>query len=164
MPFSFTGIKASAKHGYRPLMVATKWQSLGRFPESYGDYSIEGYAGQVGIERKSMEDVQSTILGWKSKYEKDKGLPGRRERFKRELQNLANMKRGLVVVECSVNDCLRFMPSWGKRTSAQNASYFFKALASWTSEFGPIFQFLDNRRMAEMFTFRTLQKFWEKNQ
>ena len=56
-----------------------RWQSLGRYPHSLGDYSIDGFEGRVHVERKSLQDVQATVLGWDSEYQRREDLPGRRE-------------------------------------------------------------------------------------
>jgi DNA excision repair protein ERCC-4 len=58
-----------------------------------GDYSLEGHEDRVAIERKSLDDyVGSVIAG--------------RERFGRELDKLAGLEFGCVVVEGSLDDVL----------------------------------------------------------
>ena len=58
-----------------------------------GDYSLEGHEAQVAIERKSLDDFVSTVIG-------------QRERFGRELRVLRGYELGCVVVEGSLEDIL----------------------------------------------------------
>lgn len=79
-PFSFSGLRSDANEGYTQLRVLTSIECLGRHPDSLGDYSLAGGIGRCHIERKSMGDCQSTILGFND---------GHRDRFEQELRNLA---------------------------------------------------------------------------
>lgn len=162
-PYTFDGLKADADKHYRPLIVETRFCSLGRHPNGLGDYSIEGFLGRCHVERKSMEDCQGTVLGFASGYERDKDLPGRRERFKQELANLAAIEAGIVIVEATFPDCMKYMPSWGKKSSQQNAKEFFRAVVSWQQRYRTNWVFCDNRRMAEVATFRFLEFFWKRH-
>jgi ERCC4-type nuclease len=58
------------------------------------DYSLAGWEGQVGIERKSMRDLINT-LG-----------PDNRDRFKRELGRLAGYRYAEIMVEGCMHDVL----------------------------------------------------------
>jgi hypothetical protein len=163
-PFTFTGITADANKDERPLKINTRFCSLGRHPDSLGDYSIEGMLGRVHVERKSIEDCQGTVLGWESKHEREKGAAGRRERFKQELQNLAGIEAGLVVVEGTLPECMRTMPSWGKKDENLNAKIFFRSVQAFMQDYKVPWQFCSSRRMAEVACFRWLERFWKKEQ
>ena len=82
LPWRFCGLHADAKQKYRPLLVQTKRQYLG---ESCGDYTIEGHADKISIERKSPADLYGTILAG-------------RDRFERELRNLNDNREYAAVI------------------------------------------------------------------
>lgn len=169
MPFPFRGILADGfstdilgNEIRRPWIVQTDGPrpglSLGRHPDSKGDYSIDGYVGRIGIERKSMADLQSTILGWTRTNEEC----GRRERFECELENLSQMEVGVVVVEANFNDVVLQAPEWGKRTKAQNAKTLGRSILSYMADYKCRWAFCGGRREAEVVTFRLLERFWRK--
>lgn len=178
-PWTFQGLKADADRGHAPLSVPISWRSLGRFPNSRGDYSIAGLMGKVGIERKSMEDCISTVLGWQTGYESQREIEGRRDKFKCELANLAAMEAGVVIVEASFKQCRHSVPGCdgenyfnpltgeinptrGKKTCAENAKIFFRSVVSWQQRFkGCNWFFCDDRRDAEKVAFRYLEKYVE---
>ena len=162
-PFAFTGIKldlcqmnASQKRAFEAgqwdgcFDAETKFKALGA---SNGDYSLEGFEGRCHVERKSLEDCHGTVLGWGE----------RRERFKRELQNLAAMEAGAVVVECSFGELLAQAPEHGKKTAAENRKILFRQIISWQQRYRVPWIFCDSRRMAELVTYRWLQKFFESH-
>lgn len=159
-PFLFQNLRSDAADGNRPLIVPTKFQSLGRFPESLGDYSLDSPLGGVGrchVERKSMADAHSTILGWAKKGEDG----GRRERFERELELLAEMEAGFIVVECSFTQLLANAPQYGVRTAAQNARTLNNSIMSWLRKYRVQWLFADDRRIAERNTFRWLKQWYD---
>jgi len=162
-PYTFQGLRGRYKDKYQPLHVETKWQCLGRVPDSLGDYSIEGMVGRVHVERKSLEDVQSTVLGWTTKYERDEGLPGRRDKFKKELENLEKIEAPLVVIEATLEECLETMPQWGKKTSKLNAEGFNQSILAFLQDYKVNLLFAGSRRLAEVCTFRFLERFWNKH-
>ena len=153
-PWTFTGLRSDADRDNRPLDVPTRWQCLGRFPQSNGDYSLDGFVGRVGIERKSMEDAHGTILGW----------DGRRERFEQELRNLQAMEASAVIVECSFSDLLNHAPDRGKKTKAQNAKSLHRSVLAFTQDYRVPWLFCDGRRMAEFTAFSFLERFWRKRE
>ena len=165
-PFEFQNI-----HGFkgRPnaaeqLIVSTRWQSLGRHPHSLGDYAIEGMEGRCHIERKSVEDAQATILGWESHKERNEALPGRRDRFEKELENLEKIEAALIVVEGSLGTCLATMPEWGNKDSALNAKIFYRSVLAYMQDCKVNWLFADSRRLAEIATYRFLERFWKRHQ
>ena len=131
------------------LSVPTKYQALG---VGKGDYSLKGWKGHCNIERKSMDDAHGTILGWGD----------RRERFERELENLSVMECAAVVVECSLGQLLAEAPSHGKKTANENRKILHRQVLSWQQTYRIPWHFCDNRGLAEVTTFRILQRFWKK--
>ena len=163
-PFSFAEIRARSfidkdQRLYVPC-VERRYLGVGM-----GDYSLAGYEGRIGIERKSLADFQGTLLGWERKTEAGEWTVStdRRARFKRELKTLAAMQAKAVVVEASLGDCLEQAPAWGVRDSAVNAKYLFSTYLAWVEEFpGVPWIFMPDRRMAEIACFRILEKFWAR--
>lgn len=159
-PFSFQNLRADAVDGGRPLIVPVRHQSLGRHPDSLGDYSLDsplGGQGRCHIERKSMADAHSTFLGWARKGEDT----GRRERFERELELLSEMEAGLVLVECSFTQLIAAAPQYGVRTAAQNAKALHRSVLSWMRRYRVQWIFTDDRRVAERTAFHWLRQWYE---
>lgn len=162
-PFSFQGIKADGTflddfgdRVHADLVVPTEWRSLGRYPNSLGDYSVDGFAGQCHVERKSVADCCSTILGW------DKNGEGvtRREQFESELANLSAIDAGLVVVEGTLQSVLESPRANGKKSVQENAKIVHRTIVSWVQQFSVPWLFCDSRRFAEITTFRFLERYW----
>ena len=165
-PWTFTGIKADAAQQYRPIQVETVLRCLGRHPDSRGDYSIEGIdesmedeshrRGWCFVERKSLEDLQSTLLGF---------ADGHRARFESELSNLASVIRAggaaLVVVECDLCELLSTLPAGTYKPASVVAKSLHRSVVSCWREYGVPWAFCGNRRLAEITTFRFLESFWK---
>lgn len=166
-PFPFTNLVADANQKYRPLVVRTKMVNLGRHPHSLGDYSIEGFYGRCHIERKSVEDAQATVLGWgKNDSEGEVIDMGRRKRFEKELENLAKIDAGIVLVEGTYEDCLNTMRSHGAKSAQENAKIFNRSVQSYMQDAvykGCWWHFAGSRRTAERFAFQYLRRFWKKH-
>jgi hypothetical protein len=163
--FTFDGIRSRSfiDKEMRICLPRTERRFLG---VGCGDYSIDGFTGRVGIERKSMKDFQGTLLGWRHEAEANGGWSidvDRRARFKRELKTLAGFECKAVVVESSLGDCIDNAPEWGKRSAEENAKYLFSTYLAWVEEFpGVPWIFAADRRMAEVAAFRILEKFWAR--
>lgn len=154
-PFAFTGLRHDSDKDYEPIIQPTIRQSLGRHPNSLGDYSLVGGIGRCHIERKSMDDAHSTILGFND---------GHRERFESELGNLSKIESAAVVVECSLEDLLKNAPQYGVKTPQQNAKTLFRSILAWQNDYrGVPWIFADDRRLAEQATYWWLHRWWEKN-
>lgn len=152
---TFTGLRHDADKDYAPIHVSVIRQSLGRHPNSLGDYSLVGGIGRCHIERKSMDDAHSTFLGFND---------GHRERFESELDNLSKIESAAVVVECSLEDLLKHAPQYGKKTPQQNAKTLFRSILAWQNDYkGVQWIFADDRRLAEQATYWWLHRWWEKN-
>ena len=164
-PWDFSGLRARSfiDKDMREYLPRTERRFLGI---GMGDYSLEGYEGRVGIERKSMVDWQGTLLGWRHESEAGEWTVDidRRARFKRELGNLAAMECKAVIVEASFGECLTQSPSWGKRTAGENAKYLHATYIAWQSEFpGVPWIFCDDKEMAAITAFRMMEQFWARH-
>jgi hypothetical protein len=170
-PFTFSNLHADADRGGRLLIVAPGVNllraCLGRHPNSLGDYSIQGFIGRVHVERKSMDDAHGTILGWgRTRDGRVYRETDRRARFECELANLSNVECAAVVVECSLGELLAKAPEWdmGKKTARLNRKILARSIVAWQQDYPNVsWVFADDRRQAEGFTFRWLERFHRKH-
>ncbi len=168
-PFTFQNIHADADRHNRVLVVSPGINllrsCLGRHPHSLGDYSIEGYVGRVHVERKSMADAHGTILGFSGSGSAALTDATRRGRFEQELANLSNVECAAVVVECSFGELLERAPEFdqGKKTAKLNRKILARSVIAWQQDYAVPFIFCDDRRSAEVVTFRWLERFFEKH-
>lgn len=161
-PFTFQGIKADAAKQYRFIQVEVVTRCLGRYPNSLGDYSLEaidgtyhGAAAWCYVERKSLEDLQSTLLGF---------ADGHRARFESELSNMRFVIHSggaaLVVVECDLCELLNTTPPTTKSPQVVARGLHRSVVSLWR-EYGVPWAFCGSRRLAEITTFRFLESFWK---
>ena len=75
-------------YSFDPRLAATVRRAL-----PAGDYSVAGLENAVAVERKSLDDFVSTVIH-------------SRERFRKELRNLAAYRAACVVVEAGMLDVL----------------------------------------------------------
>jgi hypothetical protein len=148
-PFTFTGIRADANKQHRPLIIRTASKHLGN---SHGDYSIEGLEGWVHIERKAESDVQGTVLGWGD----------RRDRFVRTLEYLAELPSSAVIVECTLLQAITSIRDTPNKTAKENQKIFYRQVVAWMDDYRVPWVFCDDRRFAEVTTFRWLERQWRK--
>jgi hypothetical protein len=153
-PFTFQNLRADADRKYVRTVPDIEYRCLGRHPNSLGDYSLAGGLGRCHIERKSMEDCQSTILGFND---------GHRERFECELGNLSQVECAMVLVECSLSDLLKHSPQYGKKTAQQNAKTLFRSVLAYQQDYRVPWLFCDGRGLAEQSAYWLLHRWWEKN-
>lgn len=164
-PYTFEGFHADADRGNAEIIMQPGLniarRCLGRHPLSLGDYSIDGYEGRCHVERKSIEDAHGTFLGWSG----DASDFGRRQRFEQELANLSNCECSAVVVECSFGELLEQAPEYdnGKKTAELNRKILNRTIIAWQQDYAVKWLFCDGRRMAELVTFRFLERFYEKH-
>lgn len=136
-PYSFTGLTAPAAKQHQPLLVPSRTCYI-----ETGDYTIDGMESEVAIERKSLEDLYATI-------------GGHRERFERELQRLASMNFSAVVVESTLGDAINRPPEW----SSLNPKTVYHSILAWTIRYPVRWLFMEDRRLAEITTFRLLERY-----
>lgn len=133
-PFSFQGIT----DGGLPVVVRTFNQHL-----LTGDYSIDGQQHLIAIERKSKEDLYSTLTHG-------------RERFLREFERLAEMQFAAVVVEASFGSVTSDPPMF----SGARPKSIYRSIIALQIRYPRIqWIFCDDRRFAEITTFRVLERF-----
>lgn len=160
-PFTFNGLHCDSSRSYRAIRVRTEVRRLGDWTirdansqfnyRSMGDYSLAGFVGAIAIERKSMEDLHGTILGWDE----------RRPRFERELDTLNQMQFAAVVVECSLAAALEGVQQWGKKSIDDNRRALFASVQAWQQKYRQVqWSFCDTRRLAEETCFDHLRRFW----
>ena len=139
-PYRFTGIDSDAKDGNRRLIVPTQWAHL-----KTGDYTIAGLEDVVAVERKSITDLFST-------------LGQHRKRFEAEHSRLAAFRRAVVVIEATWLEILHWPPG-GSRL---NPKTVFRTALSWHVRYGVPWIVAEDRRFAEIYTFRFLEKCWKE--
>ena len=142
IPFSFMGMNVVKGQTRHPLLVKTVSMTL----ES-GDYSILQHSNKISIERKSLEDLYSTLTHG-------------RERFERELTRLQEMQFSVVIVEASLETIISRPPP--------NTRVVPKSIYSSIIAYQQRFQrthwvLCDSRRLAEKTAFRILERYWIDN-
>jgi hypothetical protein len=148
-PFRFEGMLGDSEDEGRPIIARTRVESLG---PTHGDYSIDGFDGECHIERKSKEDAIGTILGFGD----------RRERFERTLEFLSSIWTAAVIVECTIGECLKAVETRGKKTVEENRKILFRSVLAWQIDYTVPWIFCDSRRLAEIATFRIMNRCFHK--
>lgn len=139
LPYTFGGLRADADKHNRPLEITRVCKTL-----PAGDYSIEGFETRIAIERKSLADLFST-------------LGQRRDQFEAEHARLARYEFAAVVIEASWSRIL-FDPPGNSRLLPKT---ILRTGASWSQRYGVHWLAYENRRFAEIMTFRHLETFWK---
>lgn len=169
-PFEFANIRADADRKHRLWNVRREWRPLGRHPDSLGDYSLEGFTGisnlgwgGIHVERKSIEDCQSTILG----FARDGEGKSRRERFEQELANLQSIAdadgAALIIVEGTFQQVIQAVQARGTKPVAHLQKSLARSILAYQQDYRVAWHFAESRRNAEVFTFRFLERFWRKH-
>lgn len=151
-PYTFQGLRSDASQGNRPLIVPIERQALGRGEDSLGDYSLSSGLGRCHVERKSLDDFNSTLLGWS----------GRRDRLETELENLSRLESSLVIIEATFGSAINDVQARGARTKQQNAKSVHRSAIAFLQDYRVPFLFCDSRRLAEITVFRWLERFDRK--
>jgi hypothetical protein len=140
LPYRFQGLSTDAALKSRPLVVPVEWAHL-----KTGDYSIEGWKKHVTVERKTKNDLYTT-------------LGQGRARFEREHERMAAMGAGssIVVIEASWDEILNDPP----RRSRLHPKTVFRTFLSWSQKYCVPWYAMESRRFAEITTFRWLEKWW----
>lgn len=159
-PWSFKGLKCDAAKQYRPLHVYREWTCLGRHPHGMGDYSIKGFEHLIGIERKSVEDLRGTLLGWPKTEDGEEIRSGRRDRFKQELDNLSKLQCSCVIVEGTLEEVVLRCPSHGEKPPKTLAKILFRSILAMQQDYSVPWIFCDGRNWAETVAFRWMERFY----
>lgn len=144
-PYTFEGIgwdKADGGGEGRTLTVETVRGTL-----ASGDYSLLGYERRVAVERKSLADLYGT-------------LGQGRARFERELERLKDYDFAAVVVEASLLEIVTSPPPH----TEMSPKAVYRSIIAWSVRYPRIHWFpCDNRRLAEITTFRLLERFLKED-
>lgn len=137
-PYLFAEVPADAQFGGGIWQVRTERLTL-----PSGDYSLDGYADAVSVERKSKADLFGT-------------LGQGRDRFIRELERLNEMTFAAVVVECEWSEILNDPPPF----TGLEPKTIFRSVLAWQQRYPRIaWWFCPGREFAEVTTFRILERF-----
>jgi DNA excision repair protein ERCC-4 len=143
--FTFRNISADggkSKPGTK-LVVLTRTVSL-----TSGDYSLDGHADKIAVERKSKADLFGTV---------GQG----RERFERELARLNEMTYAAVIVEAEWSEILTNPPDH----SCLSPKSIYRSVIAWQQRFPRVhWWFCPGRDAAERTTFRVLERYWKEFQ
>jgi ERCC4-type nuclease len=108
-----------------------------------GDYSLDGYATAIAIERKSMADLFST-------------LGGNRPRFIRELERLDKLAFAAVVVEAEWSEIFNRPPRYSKLAPKT----IYRSVLAWNQRYPRVhWHFVPGRETGEVTTLRILERF-----
>lgn len=107
-----------------------------------GDYSVAGFEDRVGIERKSLDDLISCLMG------------DNRQRFERELARGRVYELFAVVVEADLTDLAR-----GRYQSQMKPEACLQSVTTFFVRYGVPFMFCGNRAGAEYMTYSLLAKY-----
>lgn len=153
IPYSFTGFEADHEDARRyrgqrtikaatglPLYVPTVTDTL-----LTGDYSIRGMAALVTVERKSLGDLYGS-------------LGAGRDRFEREHERMAHLQFAAVVIDASWQEIFSSPPPQSKLSPKS----VHRTMCSWQQRYGVPWLAMGDRRLAEITTFRILEKFWRE--
>ncbi|MCP4540428.1 MAG: hypothetical protein GY832_25090 [Chloroflexi bacterium] len=146
-PYPFSNVPAQyVENENATLIVKTK-----RLHLKTGDYSIEDYHDDLSIERKSLEDFYMTL-----------GNNTKRERFRREVLRLSEMKNGVVLIEATwpmICNPSAHRNNWQSRLNPRSV---YGTILSWQRKYERVNWVLaGSRRMGETLTFHMLERFWE---
>jgi len=143
-PFTFRDIERLKRYGGGTLIIPTKKKSL-----YTGDYSIEGAETEITIERKEMGDFFHCCGGDRERFAGPGG----------QLDRLNQMKFGCVVVEAEWSMVMR-----GDRNSKMSPDSIHGSVIAWQQdEYPNVKWWFCTRRLAEVTTFRILDRWWRKN-
>lgn len=139
-PYEFHGLFTDKADGSRPLVIG--WHTCHL---ETGDYTLEGYAHRVAVERKSLEDLYCT-------------LGQNRDRFEAELRRLNGLDFACVVVESEWSRILYEPPP----LSQLRPKTVSRSVIAWQQRYPRVHWWaLPDRKHAEAWTFRILHRFWK---
>lgn len=137
LPFNFENLTISRNH--TPVLLNVKVKKL-----KTADYSIEGLEEQIAVERKSVEDLISTVSH-------------RRDIFKAELERMEKMEFGAVVVEGNWKDCINYC----YENTGFNPVSLDNSILKWNQKFkGVHWYFRPDKISAAKTTFKILNSYW----
>ena len=141
LPYTWPNLRADANEGGQLLQVHNRRETL-----QAGDYSIDGYARMVTVERKSKEDLASTLTH------------GRR-RFNAEMERLREYDAAWIVCEAELSELFKgvpWAPNFRARTIVRSAMFFqlrYPKIHWWA---------VPGRAVAENVTYQLLRSWWRE--
>jgi ERCC4-type nuclease len=141
-PWNFESVTVGTGKSQRPLCLKTEPGTL-----KSGDYSIKGMEDKVAIERKSKEDLFSTL---------SRG----RDRFIRELSRLNDLEFAAVMVEAEWMDCMINPPERSRLAPVSLNGM----IVAWQIRYPKVhWWFMPGRYVASKQAFKLLDRFWQEN-
>lgn len=157
-PYTFTGIPVDGDRHDRKWVVPVEVKPLYKtgtrlieidgvqYSKGLADYSIKGFEEQIQIERKSLSDFFST-------------LGSRRDSFEAEIKRLNECEFAAVVIEAELSQ----MASEPPREMSVKTVY--RTMISWRTRYPRVHWItVPGRRFAEVATYYTLFRWWQKKQ
>ena len=141
-PYQFAGLKADSRHNYKPLIVLVETVHL-----ETGDYTLKGFESEICIERKSKEDLFSTLRDEEH-----------RERFRREHERMTGFAFATVVIEATWPEIFNEPPP----DCQLKPITIWRTFQKWRMRYGVHWETIGNRAASEDHTFRTLQFYYEE--
>lgn len=147
-PYSFDALPATSEtRGLSPI-VRTQTTYL-----KTGDYQLaDATDGWAAVERKSLEDLFGSL-----------SPKGGRERFRAEIERLAEFRFAAVVIEATLLEICNpsaHRPDWRSEFHGRAA---FETISSWESRWPQVHWIpAGSRRLAEIKTFSLLEKAWRR--
>lgn len=143
LPYAFRGLVSDKADGGHPWLVDVRPVFL-----ETGDYTLDGYADRVAVERKSLEDLFCT-------------LGQHRDRFEHELHRLNLMQWACVMVEADWR-AIRYAPPGFSQLNPKTVG---RSIDAWMMRFPRVHWITEiDRRHAEARTFQLLRRFWKEDQ
>ena len=148
-PWKFEHVPAPGGKG--EIDVQRKWQCLG---DHLGDYTIQGAASLLSIERKSLNDLFQTILG-------------RRDNFEIELYNLQQMEYAAVIVEAPLEQVISHIPEYFQEMEISPDKQLWKqrqvigSIVAYQLRYPNVRWFFLSRSYAEIWAYKVLDRFYE---
>lgn len=140
-PYDFANLKTNKDQDNRIIKVETTRVKL-----HTGDYSISlggQYTSNICIERKSKEDLFPSVV--------------KRDNFEGRLERMATHEVAAVVVEAEISEIMRNPPEF----SDYNPLSLIRTIQAWTQRYREVhWFFLENRRVAEAWTFRLIENYY----
>jgi len=145
LPYSFGGLRADVSYGAgssATLMIELVAGTLGQ-----GDYSLAGFERRLAVERKSIADLFNT-------------LGQGRDRFVRELERMQEaLDFAAIVVEADWARILNDPPPF----TELSPKIVHRSVIAWQQRYPRVhWLMMPDRRVAEVTTFRVLERFWRE--
>jgi hypothetical protein len=78
------------------------------------------------------------------------------------MEFLSSIECGAIVIETSFEQLLAEAPEWGAKSEKENRKILFRQVLAWQQDYRVPWVFAGTRELAEIATYRILERFWEK--